>query len=177
MTGLLLALLATVLTGIGARDQTLIARLAKAQGQRVSALAAAFAVCCGTAALAAWAGAALATQPMIAWLALFLAGIEMLMIQPGRAPREPTHSLGAMAFVLAFYQVTDAARLLILALALMTASPVQAGIGGAIGGAITLIAGWLAPAPFTSPRIRPWRRLLGLALLLTVLGATLLHRL
>ena len=39
MTGLLLALLGTVLAGIGARDQTLMARLAKAQGQRVSALA------------------------------------------------------------------------------------------------------------------------------------------
>jgi hypothetical protein len=180
MTGLLLALLGTLLAGIGARDQTLIARLANAQGSRVSALAVALAVCCATAAFAAWAGSTVApmlsakARLLLAWLALVIAGVEMLAVIPGKAPKEPTHSLGAMAFVLTAYQLTDAARFLTFAVAVLTAAPVPAGIGGAVGGAITLAAAWLAPAPFGSPRIRLWRRLAGGALL--VLAAALLLR-
>jgi hypothetical protein len=178
MTGLLLALLGTVLAGLGARDQTLMARLAGAQGRRTSALAVALAVCCVTAAFAAWAGSTIApmldgeTRPRLAWLALVIAGIEMLVIVPGKAPNEPTHSLGAMAFVLAAYQVSDAARLLIFAVAVVTAAPIPAGIGGALGGAITLTAAWLAPGQFAGSRVRHGHRIVGAALL--VLAAVML---
>lgn len=179
MTGLLLALLGTVLAGLGARDQILMARLAGAQGSRVSALAVAFVVCCATAASAAWAGSTLApmmsasARLLLAWLMLVIAGVEMLVIVPGKAPKEPTHSLGAMAFVLGAYQVTDAARILIFAVTLMTAAPVPTGIGGAVGGAVTLTAAWLAPKSFTNPRIRLWRRIVG-ALMLVAAAALLL---
>ena len=178
MTGLVLALLGAALAGIGARDQTLMARLAAAQGSRVSAGLVAFAVCCATAACAAWAGATITSmisakaQLLLAWLALVIAGAEMLAIVPGKAPKEPTHSLGAMAFVLAAYQLTDAARFLTFAVAVLTAASVPAGIGGAVGGAITLTATWLRPEPFASPRVRLWRRLVGAAML--VLAAALL---
>lgn len=180
MTGLLLALLGAALAGFGARDQTLMARLAAAQGSRVSALAVALAVCCATAAFAAWAGSAIA--PMIsiearllfAWLALVIAGVEMLAIVPGKAPTEPTRSLGAMGLVLIAYQLSDAARFMTFAAAVMTGAAIPAGIGGAVGGAITVAAAWLAPAQFAKPRIRPWRRLAGAALL--VLAAALLLR-
>lgn len=180
MTGLLLALLGMVLAGFGARDQTLIARLAGVQGSRVSALAVASAVCCATAAFAAWAGATIApmmsaqARLLVAWLALVIAGIEMLAIVPGKAPKEPTHSLGAMAFVLGAYQLSDAARFLIFGVAVLTGAAIPAGIGGALGGATTLTAAWAAPAQFADPRIRLWRRLAGAALL--VLAAVLLLR-
>lgn len=179
MTGLLLALLGALLAGFGARDQTLMARLAGAQGSRVSALAVAFAVCCATAAFAAWAGSALApvisarAGLLLAWLALFIAGVEMLAIVPGRAPKEPTHSLGAMAFVLGAYQLADASRFLIFAVAVMAAAPIPTSIGGALGGAISLTAAWLSPDTFASPRIRLWRRLVGLALLALAAGLLL----
>lgn len=181
VTGLLLALLGALFAGIGARDQTVIARLALAQGRRVSALAVAFTVCIATAAFAAWTGAAIApmlsieARRMLAWLALFVAGAEMLAISPGKAPNEPTHSLGAMSFVLAAFQISDAARFLVFAVALATAATIPPAIGGAIGGAITLTAGWLAPPLFASQRVRLWRRLAGAAML--VLAAALLHRL
>ena len=173
-------MLGTFVAGFGARDQTLIARLGAAQGRRVNALAAALVVCFATAAFAAWAGFTIAPmlsapgRLLLAWLVLVLAGVEMLAVRPGKAPKEPTHSLGAMAFVLVAYQVTGAARLLIFAVTVMTVAPVPAAVGGTIGGAITLSAAWLAPQSFTSPHVRLWRRLAGIALL--VLAAALLLR-
>jgi hypothetical protein len=176
MTGLLLALLGTVLAGLGARDQTLMARLAGAQGRRASALAVALAISCATAAFAAWAGSTIAplvpadARLLLAWLALAVAGVEMLAIVPSRAPAEPTHSLGAMAFVLGAFQLTDAARFLIFAVAVMTATAIPAGIGGVVGGAVSLAAAWLAPELFASPRVRLWRRLVGAAMLVLAIA-------
>lgn len=173
MTGLLLALSAALLAGIGARDQTAMARLAGAQGARPSAWVIGIAIACATAAVAAW--AALAITPLLpvsgpallAGLAIALAGAEMLAIVPGPAPKEPTNSLGALAFVLIAHQLTDATRLLTFAIALLAASPVLAGVGGALGGTLSLSAAWLAPQVFGNARLRVWRKIVGAVLLAT----------
>jgi Ca2+/H+ antiporter, TMEM165/GDT1 family len=178
MTGLLLALLGAAIAGLGARDQNLMARLAATQGARPSALVIALAISFATAAFAAWAGSTIApimpakARLLLAWLALVLAGVEMLVIVPGKAPKEPTNSLGALAIVLAAHQITDAARFLTFAIAVMAAAPMPAGIGGAVGGAVSLTAAWMAPELFGNPRVRLWRRLAGIALL--VLAAVLI---
>lgn len=178
MTGLLLALLGAVIAGLGARDQNLTAALAGAQGSRPGALMLAVAISFATAGFAAWAGSTIApvmpakARLLLAWLALVIAGMEMLVIVPGKAPKEPTHSLGALAIILAAHQITDAARFLTFAIAVMTAAAVPAGIGGAVGGALSLAGAWMAPELLGHRRIRMWRRIAGIALL--VLAAALL---
>jgi len=173
MTGLLLALSAALLAGIGARDQTAMARLAGAQGARPSAWVIGVSVSFATAALAVWAAVSIAPLlpahglALLAGLATALAGVEMLAAVPGPAPKEPTNSLGALAFVLIAHQLTDATRLLTFAIALLAASPVLAGIGGALGGALSLSAAWLAPQVFGNARLRVWRRIVGAVLLAT----------
>lgn len=181
MTGLLLALLGTVIAGFGARDQNLMAQLAGVQGSRPGALAIAIVICCATAGFAAWAGSTIApimpakARVLLAWLALVIAGIEMLVIVPSKArkPKEPTHSLGALGIVLAGHQVTDAARFLVFAVAVMAAAPVPAGIGGAVGGAVSLTAAWMVPELLSKPRIGLWRRLVGTGLLVLALALLL----
>lgn len=176
MTGLLLALLCACAAGIGARDQTAVARLAGAQGARPTVLIIGFAMACATAALAAWCAWSLAPilpaggRMAAIWLAVAIAGAEMLTMAPSPAPKEPTQSLSALTIVLAVHQLTDAARLLVFAVALLAADPVPAGIGGAVGGAMTLCAAWLAPGFFGGPRMSPimrrWRQLAGAMLVL-----------
>lgn len=184
MAELFLALLGAMIATSGARDQTVLARLVQAQGARASALVIAVGISLATAAAAAWAGSAIAAivppgpRLILAWLALFMAGIEMLAIAPGRTPQEPTQSLGALGIVLAAHQITGAARFLIFALA-MTTAPLPAGVGGAAGSAIALAAAWIAPSLFDQPRIRMGRRIIGIALLIVaaVLLAALVQRL
>lgn len=179
MTGLLLALLGAVIAGLGARDQNLMARLAGAQGSRPNALMLAIAISFATAAFAAWAGSTIApvmpakARFLLAWLALVIAGIEMLIIVPGKAPKEPTQSLGALAIVLAAHQITDAARFLIFAVAVLTATTLPAGIGGAVGGAASIAAAWMVPEILGNPRMRLWRRIAGLGLLVLAAGLLL----
>ena len=166
MSGFLFALVACLLASLGARDQVLVARLTAALGPRLTLLAAALVAAAATAALAAWAGSRMladlapAHRPVAAGLALIAAGGEMLILGPGRAPTEPTRSLFAAFVVLLAQQVTDAARLLVLALAVATAAPVPAGLGGALGSGAGLLVAWLAPA---APARLAWpRRIAGL---------------
>ena len=151
MSGFLFALIACFLASLGARDQVLVARLRAALGARVSLVAVALVSACATAALAAWAGARLLPElaphlrALTAGLVLVLAGWEMLLLGPGKPPAEPTRSLFAALVVLAAQQITDSARLLVLALAVGTAAPLPAGLGGALGSGAALIAAALAP--------------------------------
>lgn len=173
LSGLLLTLLAVVLSGIGARDQATVAALAERQGQRLGLLAVALVCAMATAALAAWAGSTVLpmlvpkARVILAAMALGLAGGEQLLIGAPRKPEEPTRSLGAAGIVLLAHQVTDSARFLVFAVAVATAAPIPAGIGGAAGGALALGAAWLAPELFADPRIRILRRAVG-GLLLAV---------
>lgn len=167
MTGLLFALVATLLVGIGARDQVLVGQLAQQQGQRPALLMVAIASGMAAAAIAAWGGAQVAEQVggraglLLIALALVLAGLEMLVIVPGRAPAEPTDSLGAFAIVAFAGQLTDAARFLIFAIGIATSTPLTTGLGGGLGAAMVVGAGWAAPGLLRMPRLRTVRRILG----------------
>ena len=174
-----MALFAAIATGIGARDQTAMARLAGAQGARPSAWVIGVAIACATAAIAVWAALAIASllpahgKALLAAVVIALAGVEMLATVPGPAPKEPTRSLGALAFVLTAHQLTDATRLLTFAIALLAGSPLLTGVGGAVGGALSLSAAWLAPNVFGNARLRVWRRIVG-AVLLAIAAVRLL---
>lgn len=172
MTGLLLTLIAVVLAGIGARDQVTLAGIAERNGARAGLLVTGLVVACASAALAASAATTIApmltgkARMIFAAMALGAAGFESLLLSPGRKPHEPTHSLGALAIVLLAQQITDAARFLVLAIAVATAAPIAAGVGGAAGGAVVLVAAWLAPEVWRDPRLLLVRRVIGAALLL-----------
>ena len=180
MTGFLLAFLGVILAGIGARDQATVVGLVERQGSRPALLLVGIATSVITAAVMAW--AAIAVSPMLtakarlffAAMAVGLAGLESLVLSPGRKPQEPTASLGAAAIVLLAAQLTDAARFLVLGIAVALAAPWPAGIGGAAGGAAVLAAAWLAPEHFTHARLRKARRTIGLGLAL--LGIVLAWR-
>ncbi len=171
VTGLFLAFLAALLAGVGARDSVALAELTKAQGARPAALAVAIITCIATSAAAAW--ASLAVAPMLngdarlflAGLALGFAGLELLLLAPPRAPKEPTLSLAALAVVLAAHQLTDAARFLIFAIGLATYAPASAAAGGAAAGVLLLCANWSAPDMLGWKHMRLVRRLIGAGLL------------
>jgi hypothetical protein len=147
----LFALLAVALAGIGARDQILLAQLGVAQGRRPAQLVTAMLSGTLAACAAGWAAQAAAPEfapalrPMMAAIALALAGGESLLLRPPRPPREPTHSLGASAIVLFAHQLTDAARILVFALALTDPATAWLAVaGGAVGGGAALAIGWLS---------------------------------
>lgn len=174
MTGLLFALIATLLVGIGARDQVLVAQLAERQGARPALLMVAIASGMAAAAIAAWGGAQVAglmagnARLFLVALALGLAGLELLVLAPRAAPAEPTHSLGAFALVIFAMQLTDAARFVVFALAALTRAPLTTGLGGAFGAALVVGAGWMLLAQ--APWLGRLRRGLGAALLLLAAG-------
>lgn len=179
MSGFLFAFLACLLAGLGARDQALLAGITRVQGARPLLLATALIAALVTSAFAAWAGARLLptlapeARSLFAAMALAFSGAEMIALSPLKTPTEPTRSLFAAFLVLVAQQITDAARFLILALAVGTAAPIPTGMGGLAGSAIALTAGWNAPDLATTPLIPRIRRIAGVILLLTglVLGA------
>ena len=174
MAGFLFALLATVIAGVGARDQMLVAELAHRhggkQGRRPAVLLTALAAALASAAVAGWAGAALApllaphARGLLVAMALALAALELLFIRPRRRLEEPTASLGAFAIVILAQQVTDAARLLVFVIAANSALPRTAIAGGMLGCAGTVAAGWLAGPELVRLPLVAVRRRLGLVL-------------
>lgn len=172
MSAFFFAFLATLLATLGARDQLLVAQLCTRQGQRAGLLAVAIFSSGLTCAAAAWLATMLVAEvPTIparmvfAGLALVLSGTEALLLGARKPPEEPTHSLFAALLVIAAQQITDAARFLILALALVTVAPIPVGLGGAAGGALALAAAWSAPELAARPELPKLRRLAGLFLL------------
>ena len=149
MPALFLALLTSVLAMLGGRSARLVARVAGVLGGSAGLLLAGWLCAIASSALAAWMGAVLAPrmppagQAMFVALALALAAIELVATRERPAPAEPTRSLGAIALVLFAGQVTDAARFLVLALALATGAPSMAGAGGALGSGAVLTAAWM----------------------------------
>lgn len=169
---MLYALLAALLGSVGARDLALQADLARAQGRRPALLVVVLAAAAVSSALAAWLGGRMldglapAARGLFVAIALLLAGGEMLILTPRPAPSEPTHSLFAGAVVMLGLQITDAVRFLILAIAVGTAAPVPAGLGGAAGSMAALGLVWAVPALAAGRRVRLARRSIGAALLL-----------
>lgn len=175
VTGFLFAFIAVVLAGVGARDQITVARLASGMGQRPALLVVAIALSLATAAFAAWLSIEVApwlnpqARLLFGAIALGFAGLESLLLSPGRKPEEPTQSLAAISIVLLAHQLTDAARFLIFGLAVATGAAIPAGAGGALGGAFLLVAAWAVPEMFDWERVRLWRRVTGALLLVVAL--------
>lgn len=175
MTGYILALVGVLLSGLGARDQMTVAALSRQQGARPGVFLVAIGVCCISASFAGWAAMLIApmmTAParlFLAAIALGFAGLEALVLPPGREPQEPTLSLGAVAVVLLAHQLTDAARFLIFGIALAADARMPAVLGGGIAGILLLAAAWGAGEWFVWRRLRLVRRGLGLVMLLAAL--------
>lgn len=159
MTGFLLAFVACLALMVPGRDAVRVAGLAERLGPGAGLLVAVWLSALASNALAAWLATVLApTMPPAARLmflafALVLGAAELVLRCMPRVPREPTRSTGAMLLVLFASQMTDGARLLVMAAALYTAQPVTAAAGGALasGAVLTcaMLAGgqWLARVP------------------------------
>ncbi|MBK6803236.1 hypothetical protein [Novosphingobium sp.] len=179
MSGMIFALLAVLAAGIGGRDQVLVAQLAARQGRHPAALVLALGSAAATSALAAWAALALTAQMngnarlFFAGLACGFAALELIFARAPRPPAEPTHSLGAFLIVLLAQQLTDAARFLILAIALATRAPIAAGVGGALASMALVAAGWMAGEALAARSFKGLRRALGAAMLLVGIALAL----
>jgi Ca2+/H+ antiporter, TMEM165/GDT1 family len=171
MSAALLAFLAALLAGLGARDQMLVAGLAARRFLPTGVLLLALATGVGTAVLAAWAAEALVgeltarARIIFAGIAAGVAGLECLVIRPRPAPEEPTRSIFAHAIVLLAHQLTDGTRFLIFAIAVATASPDATALGGAAGGVATIAIGAMAGEVLLGRRLLWPRRGIGLLLL------------
>lgn len=171
MAGFLFALLAVLTTGLGARDQVLMARMAG----RGSVLPVGLVCALLATAAAGWAGHAVAplidsgTRAMLVAMALGFAAVELIFVRPGRKPLEPTQSLGAFAVVILAQQLTDAARFTVFAIAAASPLPWVAVGGGALGSAASVLAGWLGGSGWEAQPLGRIRRALGIVLLLVTL--------
>jgi hypothetical protein len=172
MLALLLALVLVQLAGIGARDQLTVAHLVARNGQRPALLATAIATGALASLLAGLAARSSAPEfnhqlrLLVAAMALAAGGIESILVGPPRMAREPTHSLGAAAIVLFAHQITDAARMLVFAMALATSTRFAV-LGAAFGGGTALAIGWFGGGWLLEARrgLRMVRACCGLALL------------
>jgi hypothetical protein len=172
MTAAFLAFLAALLAGVGARDQMLVAGLAARGFLRPTLLLVALA----TAAVAGVAVAKAAeymaplltpdARVMFAGMAAAIAGAECIAVLPRPVPAEPTRSLFAATIVLIAHQLTDGARFLVFAIAVATAVPDAAALGGAAGGVGTVLIGALAGDALPAARLRLVRRIIGVVFLL-----------
>jgi hypothetical protein len=177
-----LTLIAVLFSGIAARDQMTIAALTRRQGQRIGVLATALIVAALTSAAAAYiSGEVLRTLPppargILAAIVVAFAGVESLILSPRKEPREPTHSLGALAIVLLASQVTDSARFTLFGIAVGMGVPLAAGLGGGLAGLILVTASWAFPQAFLGRGVRMLRRLVGALLLLAAITMFLARR-
>jgi len=146
----LLALLAAVAATLAGPEAVRLTRLSAALGSGTALLVAGWIASIIASSLVARLGAALAAElapearMLLMAIALALASIELLVLRPGRAPAEPTRSLGAVLLVLGAAQVTAASGLLTFALAAATGAPGPVAAGGALGSGAVLTAAWWA---------------------------------
>ena len=156
MPAFFLALLAAALATVAGREAVRVARLAQALGSGFALLAVLWLATIASSACVAWFGAELGAQMaspamgILVALALLFAAGEVLLLRPPAVPREATRSIPAILFVLLGAQLTDAARLMVLALAAAGGSPVLAGAGGAAGSGVALTFAWALGAQWES---------------------------
>lgn len=152
MPSFFLALLVAAAATLGGREAVRVARLSAGLGQALGLLVACWIACGAACVLAAWLGASVAAQlapeaqAMLVAIVLLLAGLELAVLSPGKIPREPTRSFGAILLVLSVAQATGAASFLVFALAASTGVPLLAAAGGALGSGAVLTAAWSAGA-------------------------------
>lgn len=179
----LYAAIVTAMMSAGGKDYQLIAAYRGTLGRRYSLLGLAGVIAVITACAAAAAGISIAdllpprARTMLWAFALGLAGLELLW--PVRMPtmNEPTRSLGAIALVVCFRQLTDAPRLLVFAFAIVFSSPVHAIIGGALGSVLALAQAWRAEGNLKKTwGAARFRLLMGLAALATGIYVGVLGR-
>jgi hypothetical protein len=143
-----LALIAAALATLGGREAVRVARLSAALGGGIALLVAGCLACLVACLLAARLGSGIAgelapeAKAMLVAIALLLAGLELLVLAPGKAPAEPTRSFGAVLLVLGAAQLTAAAGFLVVALAAATGAPWLAAAGGTLGSAAVFAAAW-----------------------------------
>ena len=148
MPSFFLALIAAAAATLGGREALRVARLSAALGAGTGLVVACWLGCILACALSAWLGAGIAARlapdakTMLVAIALLLAGIELIVLRPGRAPVEPTRSFGAILIVLAAAQLTAAAGFLVFALAGATGVPWLAAAGGSLGSGAVLTGAW-----------------------------------
>lgn len=149
MPSLFLALLASALAALGARQARLVAQISGSLGGSFGLLVVCWLTAAAASAIAAWGGGLLApvlagpAKTMFVAAALAIAAIELAWPMRRQPPAEPTRSLGAIALVLGVGQVTDAARFLVLALSVATGNPFLAAVGGALGSGAVLTFAWM----------------------------------
>jgi Ca2+/H+ antiporter, TMEM165/GDT1 family len=170
MSAFLLALLAALIAGLGARDQMVVAELAARRGTGLGLLVTAVSVALLSAGVAGWLGGQVAPQmiprarSILVAMALGLAALELVVLRPRRQAAEPTESLGALAVVLLAHQVTDAARLLVFAIAAASAVPALAMLGGAAGCGLSMVVAVVAGGDLLRLPLRWLRAGLGVVL-------------
>lgn len=156
MPALFLTLLAAALAMAGGRQARLVAGLSGKLGAGLGLLATCWLAAAASSAFAAWLGTTLAlsfgaaAKQMFVAFALGAAGIELALTRSRKAPAEPTRSLGAVALVLLVGQLFDAARFLVLAMAIATGMPMLAATGGALGSGAVLTSAWAMGAEWES---------------------------
>ncbi|MEO5706754.1 MAG: hypothetical protein ABIT10_12635 [Alteraurantiacibacter sp.] len=162
MSGFFLALMACLAVLLPGREAVRVAQLAARLGAGAGLFAALALSAIVSSALAAWAGTLLApsmpgpAKQMLVAFALLLGAAELVWRAAPRAPAEPTRSAGAMLVVLLASQLTDGARLLVLALTIATAEPVTVAAGGALASIVALVAAALAGTHWpAAQRLRP----------------------
>ncbi|MEO0463243.1 MAG: hypothetical protein AAF127_08940 [Pseudomonadota bacterium] len=184
MDSFLFCLILTTAIAMGGRDQLMVAQFSDALATRgggevrrpvpllmlgvVSAFVTAAAMSFGALTIAAMLPPR-AAHMLIAF-ALAIAAFECAWPVRIKPVREPTRSLGAIALVLGWRQIGDAARFVIFALAAEATFAGTAFLGGALGGAAATTLGWtLGKQELARWPLIWWRRALALALICAAL--------
>ena len=164
MPQLLIAFLAAALATLGGREATRAARLGQAMGAGSLSGAAIILAVIVSSVAAAWSGGQLAalligaTRQVIVAGLVVLAAVVVLSLRAGPAPREPTRSFAAITLVLLAAYAADAARLLILAIALFSGDPWATAAGGALGSGTMLLVAHRAGGQWENSVSAQWLR-------------------
>lgn len=185
MDSFLFCLLLVAAIALGGRDQLIVAQLSDALAETGRAgepgsikrpaplLAVGLLSAAITAGAMAYGGAIIAdllpprAARMLVALACAMAAFELAWPVRLKPVREPTQSGPAIALVLVWRQLGDAARFVIFAFAAAAVYPLTAWLGGALGGGTAVALGWLAGLERLSRWPLRWIRL-GLAACLIV---------
>ena len=183
MDSFLFCLILVAAIAMGGREQILVAQLSDSLAdhsgstiQRPAPLLALAIVCAAlTASVMTYAGFTLGgiMPPRAAWMlvacARAIAAIELFWPVRVKPAKEPTRSLFAIAAVLIWRQVGDAARFIVFAFAVEASLPFTAFLGGAMGGGVAVAIGWALGAKKLEAWPLRWIRV-GLGLCLIIAG-------
>ena len=158
MDSFLFCLVLVAAIALGGREQMLVAQLSDRLSDRsgvlvrrpVPLLALGLVCCVISAGVMAYAGMTLAdilpqrAAQMLVAFALAIAAFELAWPVRMKVVKEPTRAGVAIAAVILWRQLGDAARFTIFSFAAEATYPLTAFLGGALGGAAALIIGWWA---------------------------------